>query len=72
MGAYYRQNKAKGFEALFAAVNENPNVPAFIQQYQVPLVALPKPKPQKPQPETQTHGYLKVTRLSILGAISVS
>ncbi len=37
MGAYYRQNKAKGFEALFAAVNENPNVPAFIQQYQVPF-----------------------------------
>ena len=35
MGAFYRQYKAKGFEALFAAVNDNANVPMFVQQYQV-------------------------------------
>lgn len=37
MGAFYRQYKAKGFEALFAAVNDNANVPAFAQQYHVPF-----------------------------------
>lgn len=37
MGAFYRQYKAKGFEALFAAVNDNANVPMFVQQYQIPF-----------------------------------
>ena len=37
MGAFYRQYKTKGFEALFAAVNDNANVPLFVQQYQVPF-----------------------------------
>ncbi len=37
MGAFYRQYKAKGFEALFAAVDANPNVVAFSRQYQVPF-----------------------------------
>ncbi|MBL8174860.1 MAG: TlpA family protein disulfide reductase [Bryobacterales bacterium] len=37
MGAFYRQYKAKGFEALFAAVDPNPPVAAFVQRYQLPF-----------------------------------
>lgn len=37
MGAVYRQYKAKGLEVLFAAVNPSPDVPGFVQRFQVPF-----------------------------------
>src|SRR5215471_4530941 len=37
MGAIYNQYKSRGLEVLMAAVNQYPNVPEFIQRYNVPF-----------------------------------
>ncbi len=37
MSGIYRELNARGFEALEAAVNQNPLVPQFIQKYNVPF-----------------------------------
>lgn len=37
MGQVYRQYKAKGLEVVFAAINPNPNIPAFVDRYKVPF-----------------------------------
>lgn len=38
MGQIYREYKEKGFEVLFAAINDNPDVPNFMRRFNVPFI----------------------------------